>query len=345
MANMSVSKRRKRKVTKQKLKPDFLYADRSTLNDLSKQAINFVEYMEMKNYSDTTVKTQARSLGTFIEWCNDRGIYDQEEIIRPVIERYQKHLFYFRKKDNTPLSFRTQKQRLIHLKSFFSYMCKKHILLNNPTFDLELPKIPKSLPRDVLTIDEVEKILLVPNTGSLLGIRDRAILETLYSTGMRRAEIVNLKLTDIDFDQGIVFICEGKGKKDRYIPIGKRAIEWIEKYLYDSRVYFVNSPDDGILFLTNSGTKFKPDLMGNLVRKIIDQAEIKKKGACHIFRHSFATLLLGSGADIRSIQKMMGHESLESTQIYTHVNVKKLKEIHDLYHPAKGSDNQELHHE
>ena len=315
---MNVSKRRKRRVTKIKKKPEFLYSERSSLNDLSKQALKFAEYMAIKNYSDSTIKTQARSLGIFIEWCIQRGVYDQEEITRPVIERYQKYLFYFRKKDNTALSFRTQKQRLTHLKSFFSYMCKKHILQNNPTYDLELPKIPKSLPRDVLSLEEVERIIQVPNTDSLLGIRDRAIIETLYSTGMRRSEIVNLQITDISID-----------------PIGIRAIRWVDKYIYESRVYFVDKPDCGTLFLTNSGTKFVPDLMGNLVRKIIDKAEITKKGSCHIFRHSFATLLLDSGADIRSIQKMMGHDSLESTQIYTHVSVKKLKEVHDLYHPAK----------
>lgn len=162
------------------------------------------------------------------------------------------------------------------------------------------------------------------------------MLETLYSTGVRRSEIANIRVCDINLDQGILFIREGKGCKDRYIPIGERATQWIEKYIYEIRYIYVNSPDCGTLFLTKSGSKFSPDLMGDHIKTLIKRSGVEKKGGCHIFRHTFATLLLDSGADIRSIQKMLGHESLETTQIYTRVSVQKLKKVHDLYHPAKA---------
>jgi integrase/recombinase XerD len=151
---------------------------------------------------------------------------------------------------------------------------------------------------------------------------------------MRRMELIGLKLYDIDVDRGTVLIRQGKGRKDRMIPIGERALAWVDRYLLDVRPRLVVEPDEGIIFLTHEGLSFTPNRLTQLVRDYIDLADIGKRGSCHLFRHTMATLMLEGGADIRFIQQMLGHAKLETTQIYTQVSIRQLKEIHDATHPA-----------
>jgi len=166
-------------------------------------------------------------------------------------------------------------------------------------------------------------------------LRDRALLETLYSTGMRRLELANLKLYDLDTERGTLMIRQGKGKKDRVIPIGDRAAAWVEKYVQDGRTHLVVEPDDGTVFLSNAGEPFSLDHLSDLVRVHVDAAQIGKRGACHLFRHTMATLMLENGADIRYVQAMLGHADLKTTQIYTQVSIRHLKQIHSATHPAQ----------
>jgi DNA primase catalytic core len=168
-----------------------------------------------------------------------------------------------------------------------------------------------------------------------LGLRDRALMETLYSTGMRRLELANLKLYDLDTERGTVTIRQGKGKKDRMIPIGERAAAWVEKYVREARPKLVVEPDDHTVFLSNAGEPFCLDHLSDLVREHVDAANIGKRGACHMFRHVMATLMLDNGADIRYIQEMLGHADLKTTQIYTQVSIRQLKRIHAATHPAR----------
>jgi integrase/recombinase XerD len=190
-----------------------------------------------------------------------------------------------------------------------------------------------------LSADEVERILNQTLLHGELGIRDRAIIETLYSTGIRRAELANLKLYDIDTRNGTLMIREGKGKKDRMVPIGQRAGDWIDRYRDEVRPSLTVEPDAGYLFLHEYGEPFRGNRLTDLVKKYIQAAGVNKPGACHIFRHTMATLMLDNGADIRFIQAMLGHSDLSTTQIYTQVSIAKLKEIHALTHPA-DRDNQ-----
>jgi len=191
----------------------------------------------------------------------------------------------------------------------------------------------------VLSQDEVELVLRQPNVGDPIGVRDRAMLETLYSTGMRRMELLKLKLYDVDRRRGVVTIREGKGKKDRVIPIGERALAWVDKYLNEVRPVIVVEPDDGIVFLTSMGEPFTPNHLSWLASQYVEAARIGKSGACHLLRHTMATLMLEGGADIRFIQEMLGHARLDTTQIYTHVAIRKLKQIHEATHPAAKLDS------
>ena len=167
-----------------------------------------------------------------------------------------------------------------------------------------------------------------------LGLRDRAILEVFYSTGMRRMELAGLKLYDLDAERGTVMIRQGKGKKDRMIPMGARAFAWVGRYVDEARPRLVIAGDDGTVFLTNLGTPFEPGRLTQLVRDYIDAAETGKRGSCHLFRHTCATLMLEGGADVRFIQQQLGHAELSTTQIYTQVSIRMLKEVHTRTHPG-----------
>ena len=205
----------------------------------------------------------------------------------------------------------------------------------NPASELELPKIGRPLPKDILNEKETEAVVSVPDVKPPLGLRDRAIMETIYSSGIRRQEAVNLDVYDLDVIRGILRIRHGKGNKDRVVPIGDRALAWVQKYQAQVRPTLVVDHQEAALFLGSEGERLTGPHLGKVVRNYIKQAEIGKAGSCHLFRHSMATGMLENGADIRYIQMILGHASLETTQIYTQVSINKLKEIHKATHPAK----------
>ncbi len=296
----------------------------------------YLEWMAVKNYSPRTIENRHFYLGFFITWCEERGVSRPSEVTKPILERYARWLYHFRQEDGRPLSFRAQHSRLVPVRAFFKWAARANLLLYNPASELELPKLEHRLPKAVLTAPEADQVLNQPNVDDPLGIRDRSILEVLYSTGMRRGEVIGLGRYDLDVERGTVMVRQGKGRKDRMIPIGERALAWIDRYLVEVRPHLVVEPDDGALFLTNGGAPFTPSRMTQLVRGYVVAAELGKSGACHIFRHTMATLMLEGGADIRFIQQMLGHAKLETTQIYTQVSIRKLKSIHSATHPGAG---------
>jgi len=309
-------------------------------NGITAYLVRFIDWSAAMGLSDATVEIRRRMLSRFIAWCDERDLEQPQDITRPILERYRRYLYHYRKANGQPLSFATQQQRLVPIKAFFKWLAKENYILYNPASELELPKVHRRLPKQLLSHAEVERILNQTLLHGKLGIRDRAIIETLYSTGIRRAELANLKLYDVDTQNGSLMVREGKGKKDRMVPLGKRAGRWIERYSEDIRPSLIVEPDTGFLFLHEFGEPFKKNRLTDLVKKHIQAAGINKPGACHIFRHTMATLMLDNGADIRFIQAILGHSDLSTTQIYTQVSIAKLKEIHALTHPA---DRQTTH--
>jgi integrase/recombinase XerD len=297
---------------------------------------HFLAWLRERNYSERTVDNRRVYLGYFVVWCEDRGLTRPAEVTKPILERYQRWLYYYRKANGEPLSFRGQHTRLLPVRAFFKWLARNNHILYNPASELELPRLEHRLPKHVLTAAEAEAVLAQPDVRDALGIRDRAILETLYSTGMRRMELASLKLYDLDADRGTIVIRQGKGKKDRTVPIGARAVGWIAKYLHEVRPTLAVEPDDGTLFVTNTGEVFGLERLTQLVRGYVNAADIGKTGACHLFRHTCATLMLEGGADIRFIQQLLGHSRLDTTQIYTQVSIRQLKQIHDATHPARA---------
>jgi integrase/recombinase XerD len=298
-----------------------------------------LESLRVKNYSEHTIRNRRVHIGYFVDWCHQRSVTEPVDVTRPVLEQYQRHLFYYRQKSGQPLTFRSQHARLVPVRMWFRWMTRQRFLLHNPASELELPRLGFRLPKHVLTVGEAEQVLAQPAIGDPLGLRDRALLETLYSTGMRRMELASLKLYDLDTERGTLTIRQGKGKKDRVIPIGDRAAAWIEKYVRESRPHLAVEPDDSTVFLSNAGEPFSLDHLSDLVRTHVDAAlssdgKPGKRGACHLFRHTMATLMLENGADIHFIQEMLGHADIKTTQIYTQVSIRQLKQIHSATHPA-----------
>jgi integrase/recombinase XerD len=292
------------------------------------------EWMLMTGYTSDTVRGRRQAIRRFIAWCDERGLSTPQEITKPILERYQRHLFYYRKADGAPLSLGTQHGALAPLKTFFKWLAKENHILWNPASELELPPQPKHLPRTLLSVADVEQILAAIDHATVTGLRDRAMLEVLYSTALRRTEFANLRRYDADLSRLTVFVREGKGRKDRLVPLGARAALWLDKYMTTSRPQLA-AHDCEALFVTDYGEPMTPDFLASRVSRMMAQAGIDKPGSCHLFRHACATHMLDNGADIRFIQAMLGHAALSSTERYTHVAIGKLQQIHAATHPAK----------
>ncbi len=297
---------------------------------------DYLAWLRGRNYSEATIAGRELFLCALLDWCGQRAIIRPGEITKPLLERYQRYLFHYRKANGDPLSFRSQYNRIVAIRTWFKWLARQNHILTNPASDLELPRLEKRLPKAILSEREAEIVLSQPDVREPLGLRDRAILETLYSTGIRRMELIGLRVPDLDTERGTLIVRQGKGKKDRMIPIGERAVAWIEKYLADVRPELACGRDEGVLFLSRYGEAIGPNGLTTLVRGHIERARLGKQGSCHLFRHTMATLMLEHGADIRFIQAMLGHVSLNTTEMYTQVSIKKLKEIHTLTHPAKA---------
>jgi integrase/recombinase XerD len=273
-------------------------------------------------------------LARFVEWCQERDVVRPGEISKSMLERYQRHLFYYRKADGTPLTVGRQLHILHTLQAWFRWLVRNNHIAANPAADLELPRKPGRLLRQPLTVEEVERVLVSLDVDDPLQLRDRAMLEVLYSTGLRRSELVKLSVFDVDARSGTVFVRQGKGKKDRMVPIGERALLWVGQYLDKVRGGWCLDINQQVLFVNPDGSVPSADALGVRVRKLFTRLGIEKRGACHLFRHTVATEMLDHGADLRYVQEMLGHTSIGTTQGYTHVSIAKLKAVHAATHPG-----------
>jgi integrase/recombinase XerD len=299
-----------------------------------------LDALRIRAYSEYTVRGRRVHISYFIEWAKEHGLREPMEITRPILERYQRHLFYYRKKNGEAMSFRSQHSRLVPLRVWFKWMTRQNYILHNPASEIELPRLGRTLPKNILSPQEIELVMMQPVLVDSIGLRDRAILEVLYSCGLRRLEVVNLKLFDLQLDRGLIVVRQGKGRKDRYVPIGERATAWLQKYIAEARPQLAIEPDDMTAFLTTQGEPFSRDHLTYTVREHIVAAQIGKVGACHLLRHTMATHMHENGADIRHIQAILGHEDIKTTQIYTHVAIRALQQVHAATHPAAFLDKQ-----
>lgn len=301
---------------------------------------SYLERLSIRSYSCQTVESQTKQLRFFRRFCETQSILKISAITRATVESYQRHVFHHRKRDGGSLAISTQKQWLGAVVSFLAWATRQGLVQVNPATDLEMPRQEHRLPKAVLSPAAVEKVLAIPDTKQPFGLRDRAILEVFYSTGIRRTELCNLNVSDVNHERGIVRVVRGKGRKDRYVPIGSRALWWLQKYLVQARPNLGSTQDRNALFLGVHGQRVHPGRLASHVHSLIVRAGVSETGSCHVFRHSFATALLENGCDLRHIQGMLGHSKLETTAIYLHLSVRDLKAAHEKFHPAGPSPNQ-----
>ena len=293
----------------------------------------FLQWRETRNYSERTLDGLRVDLRSFLLWTEPRGLRQSDKLTRPIIESYQRYLWRYRKDNGQPLGIGTQRNRLNALWVFFSWLCRQNLLPANPASDLELPRTIRRLPKQALSCQELSQIFNVPDITDPLGLRDRALVELLYATGLRRGEAARLRTDEIDFSRRVLFVNQGKGGKDRYVPVGNRALDWLNRYLENARPRLVLNENQKALFISSYGEAMSTNSLGNRVKKIMVRAGVERSGGCHLFRHSCATHMHDGGADIRFVQKMLGHEKLETTAVYTHVSIEQLREIHERSHP------------
>jgi len=222
-------------------------------------------------------------------------------------------------------------RRLAAIKVFYRFMVRERILKTDPTSLIDSPKLWKKIP-ETLSLNEVDALLSQPNIKNPQGVRDKAILETFYATGMRVSEVVNLKSANVNLEVGFLR-CIGKGNKERIIPLGKKAISSLKRYLDAARKHMLKQKESEFIFLNRSGKKISRQSLWKIIKRYAKEARIKKPIRPHILRHSFATHLLERGADLRSVQEMLGHANISTTQIYTHISKDRLKTIHRTFHP------------
>lgn len=294
----------------------------------------YLEALGVKGYRQSGMETAERYIGDFIDWAGERGVHHPSQVSRAVLERYQRFLWHYRKKNGEPLSIAGQRCKLVPLRSFFRWLTRVGEIPANPASELELPRKIKRLPRVVLTAFEAERVMSGVDVGTPLGLRDRAMLEVLYATGMRRHEIAALELGDVEAERCVVLIREGKGGKDRLLPLGERALFWVTQYLECGRPNLAWDPQERTLFLSRDGQAMRPLWLSTVVARHVKAAELGKQGGCHLWRHTMATLMLEGGADIRFIQAMLGHAELSTTQIYTQVAIRQLQRVHAMTHPG-----------
>ncbi|MCG8653179.1 MAG: tyrosine-type recombinase/integrase [Pirellulales bacterium] len=290
--------------------------------------------LKLRNYSARTIESNTNQLARFAFWCSEREINTPGDLTEDVIAGYRRYLYHhINERTGKPLHVNSQAHMLINLRSFCRWLAKHKVVERDPSSKLEIPSAGKRRIADVLTVDEIMSLLNVPDVTTDLGIRDRAILETFFSTAIRVSELLNLEPSDVVAERGLVHVRHGKGDKDRLVPIGTSTLDWITKYRIDVRSKLNLARSDHKLFLTRNGTPLSREALANIVRQSMRSAGIDKRGACHLLRHTVATLMLENGADLRSLQTYLGHARLDTTQIYTHMTLGRLKEVHQKTHP------------
>jgi integrase/recombinase XerD len=312
--------------------------DRSAPDALAQWLDGYLESLTVRNYAAQTVEHRRYTLKLFLAWAAERDLTRGGQITRPVLENFQRWLWRYQKPNGQRLGWSTQREHLSSLKDWFRWLTRQNVLLANPASELELPRPEKRLHQEVLTLAEVNRLVAVPDVADPLGVRDRAILELFYSCGLRRAELCRLELSSFHAERRTLHV-RGKGNKDRVVPVGWRAVQWIERYLTEVRPRLCLDTRTQALFLTGYGGAFNPDVLSRMVSAWLERAGLRHKGCCHILRHTCATHMLENGADIRYIQQLLGHEKLDTTAIYTEVSIKQLQEVHARCHPSNRPEN------
>lgn len=286
----------------------------------------FLHYLVVeKGLSKNTIEAYSHDLSRFLDYLREKGVKQFRDIGKFDIRGF---LLSLKRKN---LSTKSIGRDLSAIRTFFRFLIQEGILETNPIEDLESPKVAKKLP-EILSLKEIEQILEQPDLQTPLGIRDRAMLEMLYATGMRVSELTHLPTHQVNLEGGYVLLY-GKGSKERIVPLGSEAMKWVAVYLGTARGILAKRKESPFLFINRSGKGMSRQGFWKNLRDYAQRAGLRKRITPHLLRHSFASHLLERGADLRSVQMMLGHVDISTTQIYTHVTGERLKKVHKQYHP------------
>jgi integrase/recombinase XerD len=286
----------------------------------------FLHYLIVeKGLSKNTIEAYGHGLSRFLNHLREKGVQEVRDVGKFHVRGF---LLALRKRN---LSTKTIVRNLVAVRTFFRFLTQEGIMESNPAEELETPKVAKTLP-EILTLREIEQLLEQPNLETPLGIRDRAMLEILYATGMRVSELTHLPTHQVNLEGGYVLLY-GKGSKERVVPLGSEAMKWVALYLKTARGKLAKGKESPLLFVNRSGRGMSRQRFWKSLKNYAQQAGLRKRISPHLLRHSFASHLLERGADLRSVQMMLGHVDISTTQIYTHVTGERLKKVHQRYHP------------
>lgn len=286
----------------------------------------FYNYMAVeRGYAANTIESYSRDLTRFLAFL-------ELEKTKTVLKCTRLDLLSFLNRGkNQRLSSRSLARMLSSIKTFYKFLLEDGLLQHNPLQEVTGLRLEKKLP-NVLSVDEVALLLNTPDVKTMLGLRDRALLEILYATGLRVSELLAVATNSINIEVGYIIVM-GKGSKERIIPVGEVALGWLKRYLTTARANLLHGKTSNYLFINRSGSKITRQGFWKLIKKYCLRAGIQKNISPHSLRHSFASHLLAGGADLRSVQTMLGHVDISTTQIYTHITKDRLKKIHEKYHP------------
>lgn len=312
------------------------------------QKAAFLHNARLKNYSPLTIRQIDLSLRLFIEFARSQGADEAGQVDGAMVERYKTHMSNFIARSGKPLTVNTAGDRLYQVQAWFAFMKKRGLVHFNPAAEVALPRRAKSLPRGVLRPDEVEKVMSLPNLKTPIGYRDRTMMELLYASGARAAELTGIRIGDLDLKKKVVKVL-GKGNKQRFVPLTTPCCRFLERYLADIRprliedirpaghnwLKFAGTAGD-LLFVSVYGGPVKPGWLGTLMKRYLFLAGVNRPiSPVHGFRHTVATHLIGDGMDVRYVQAMLGHNCINSTHIYTHVERESMGKMVKAYHPLE----------
>ena len=298
----------------------------------------YLDYLRALNRARRSINTHQAHMRRFIAWLGPQGIAYAEQVTRPLLLEYQRYLASSFDAYGCPKSVGLRNKMLTVIVGFFGWAVRSNNMPHNPTAGVEYARAPERLPRSILSLTDMRRLLRQPDVSTVLGFRDRTIFEVLYSTGLRRSELLNLDIEDANLESGFLLVRQGKGGKDRVVPIGRVASRYLETYLAGIRPELLkNGPDPkaGAIFLSTRGKRMSCNTLNDLVPRYARQAGLSISVSPHTFRHSCATHMVRNRAGLRHVQEMLGHKHLTTTQTYVRLTMADLKEAHSKFHPRE----------
>jgi integrase/recombinase XerD len=299
----------------------------------------YLDHAKRRGSRDKTMKDQQKRIMVFLEFVEEfyPDVKSVTDVTRDMVRAYEKHLVSAKDGRGKVMSRERRYRYLSTIKDFFAFLQKEEKIFKNPASNIALPRLRVPIVKDILTVEEMDTLLKSVPGDSFVNLRDRAILELLYSTGIRSDELCNIEVKDIDFNENLLYVRKGKLDRERMIPFGQSAHYWLASYLEKARP-FMEGAGTEILFTSMTGTKLRPPVLVKIIKRRVRLAGIEKNVTTHTFRHTCATHMLKGRADIRYVQKQLGHTSIQTTEKYLKIEIRDLKEVHERCHPREQED-------